>query len=110
MKVYISGPRVKENGKEKGLQAEFLLAEAKLAANGLVPVFALVYCDAKDRLRMLMECESIYMLDGWEKSRESTLERNVALHLGMFISYVLDESYFEDDSYSENQLDLLDAE
>ena len=109
MKVYISGPQGKKDGKPEGISADMLEAIVKLKGVEIVPAWLPNWSSKKDKLHLLIACESIYMLEGWEKSREATLERNVALHLGMFISYVLDESYFEDDSYSENQLDLLDA-
>ena len=34
-------------------------------------------------IRALMDCDIIYMLSGWEKSRGATIERNLAEELGM---------------------------
>jgi len=38
-------------------------------------------------LAMLLQCDAIYLLPGWSKSRGATLEHAIALELGMAITY-----------------------
>lgn len=39
----------------------------------------------KKRIHALLDCDTIYMLEGWRKSREARLEHFVALHTGIKI-------------------------
>jgi hypothetical protein len=41
--------------------------------------------DIKKRIHTLLDCDAIYMLEGWRKSREARLEHFVALHTGIKI-------------------------
>src|ERR1017187_2188922 len=41
----------------------------------------------KDLIAMLQTCDTIVMLDGWQKSRGAMLERHVATMLGMTVIY-----------------------
>src|ERR1017187_10944453 len=41
----------------------------------------------KDLIAMLQTCDTIVMLDGWQKSRGATLERMVAMTLGMDVKH-----------------------
>lgn len=43
-------------------------------------------CMRKD-IAELMKCDSIILLPGWEKSNGATLERHIAVKLGMTIHY-----------------------
>jgi hypothetical protein len=38
-------------------------------------------------IKLLMDCDIIYMLDDWEKSRGSTLELFIATQIGMEVAY-----------------------
>lgn len=46
----------------------------------------------REDLKQLVDCDSILMLPGWEKSRGATLEHHVATALGMTIFYATDDS------------------
>lgn len=84
-RIYISGPIT-------GIDPEvcrnrFEAAEKRLIARGYTPVNPLKnglpddapYDDHMRRdLEMLAECDAIYMLDGWEKSKGCRIEFNVA--------------------------------
>jgi len=39
----------------------------------------------RKRIHTLLDCDAIYMLEGWRKSREARLEHFVALHTGIQI-------------------------
>ncbi len=51
----------------------------------------------RDSIRQLVGCEAVVMLDGWQESKGATIERNLALELGIPVYYemYLDE-YFDD--------------
>jgi hypothetical protein len=89
MKVYISGPitGIKDNNR-----VNFMHAEYRLKDLGYEVVNPLII--AKDMpnnsnwidymkvdIKALMDCDAIYMLKGWEKSKGATLEREIALKL-----------------------------
>lgn len=38
-------------------------------------------------IRLLMDCDGIYMLPGWSESRGARLEHHVARELGFFVVY-----------------------
>lgn len=43
----------------------------------------------------LMQCDSIYMLDGWEASRGARLEHRVAVVLGLTVHFASEENHAE---------------
>ena len=82
MIVYISGDT--NDGLEK-----FSEAMKKLWIQGHDCITPYLTDDKKDdikkRIHTLLDCDAIYMLEGWRKSRESRLEHFVALHTGIKI-------------------------
>lgn len=93
-KIYISG-------KISGLtpdeyRANFLEAARQLHAQGyevINPIFNGVdatqpwQVHMKADIRLLLECDAIYMLPNWELSNGATLEREIAKALGFVIEY-----------------------
>ena len=51
----------------------------------------------RDSISQLVRCEAVVMLDDWQESKGATIERNLALELGLPVYYerYLDE-YFDD--------------
>ena len=41
----------------------------------------------REGIKLLMDCDAIYMLEGWEDSRGATIESDLAWELGMPIVY-----------------------
>jgi len=41
----------------------------------------------REAIKMLMDCDQIYMLEGWEDSRGAKLEQKIALDLAMPMMY-----------------------
>ena len=41
----------------------------------------------REAIKMLLECDQIYMLEGWEDSRGAKLEQKIALDLAMPMMY-----------------------
>lgn len=95
-KVYISGPI---SGIPGGNREAFLAAELVLQASGydvvnpqkLVPRM-LGEENEEDwagcmrlAIRLLLDCDQIYLLDGWFRSRGAQVEHGVAVALGMHI-------------------------
>lgn len=85
--VYISG-NVEDDNAER-----FHMAEDYVAACDGIPVSSLRISDGcndrkervKKRITALLDCNSIYMLKGWRKSKTARLEHFIALKLGMKI-------------------------
>lgn len=89
MKVYISGPIT-------GLPLEtvynnFTNAEVRLLEQGYgvvnplnngLPTNATWNEHMRADLKLLLDCDAIYMLDGWEYSRGASLEYDLAIDLG----------------------------
>ena len=98
-KIYISGGISGHPLEER--RAVFARAEDALRGRGYAPVNPFnngVSLDApygdhmRADLRMLLDCDGIYLLRGWESSRGACLEHAVAVSCGLEL---LDE--FEDD-------------
>lgn len=86
-RVYISGPMT---GKKDFNRPAFEAASKLVAASGFTPVLPVDFVDGKtyeqylrDDLRLLLECDYIYMLDGWQESKGAKLEHMVALACGI---------------------------
>lgn len=85
-KIYISGPIT--GIAPEVCQARFEKAEKELKSQGFTPVNPLKnglpptasYDEHMKRdLEMLAECDTIYMLNGWEKSKGCRIEFNTAI-------------------------------
>lgn len=94
-KVYISGPI---SGKEDGNQAAFYEAAYRIIKEGAFPVnphdvgyFLPPGSSWLDYMRVdikaLVDCDEIYMLRGWWRSRGARLEWVIARGLGMKVRY-----------------------
>lgn len=89
-KCYLSGPMA---GIERWvMEAAFEEAEKVVRELKVEPISPLRNGLAADSsweqhmkadVKLLMECDMIYMLDGWEKSRGARLEFNLAAELGI---------------------------
>ena len=86
-KVYISGAMT---GKPDFNWPAFETARALVTAKGHDPVLPVPYVDGKkyeeylrDDLKLLLECDGIYMLEGWRESNGARLEHMVALACGI---------------------------
>ena len=93
-KIYISGGISGHPLEERC--AVFARAEEELRGRGYAPVNPFnngVSLDAsygdhlRADLRMLLDCDGIYLLRGWELSRGACLERAVAEACGLSIMY-----------------------
>ena len=89
-KVYISGPITGRDLTE--CKVDFNSAELWLTGLGYDVINPMSYDTIEDGtwedymkkdLKMLLDCDYIYMLDGWEKSRGARLEYNVACDVGI---------------------------
>lgn len=89
MKVYISGPVTSLPYKEA--KKNFSIAQQKLEKKGYEVVnplnIGLPLCDTwtnfmKADIKMLMDCDAIYMLAGWQGSQGAVIELNLAIQLG----------------------------
>lgn len=94
MKIYISGKISGET--PESVSEKFSRAVAEVASYGCKPVNPLdnglhesahwnkhMVAD----IAMLLECDGIYMLTDWKKSRGARIERNIAKELGMIICF-----------------------
>ena len=97
-KVYISGPVTGRDMTE--CKVDFNSAELWLTGLGYDVINPLSYDVIEDGtwedymkrdLKLLCDCDYIYLLDGWESSRGSRIEYNVAFDLGI-IPLTLDEN------------------
>lgn len=92
MKVYISGPI---SGIALPIAiARFNDAELRLGEMGFdvinpidngVPVTAEWHEHMREDIRMMLDCNAIYLLKGWEQSKGATLEKHIAEKLGFTI-------------------------
>lgn len=89
--TYISGPMT---GLPDFNRQAFLDAEKKLTKNGFVcfnPARVFLDDDAtwedymREDIKALLECQSVFMLPGWEGSRGALLEHAIAESLGLII-------------------------
>ncbi len=97
MKVYISGP-ISGLPVEK-VERAFGEAEAAILARGHepvnplkngLPVSALWHEHMRADIKILLDCQAIYMLDGWKRSDGARLEWTIAFRLGFkFFNYML---------------------
>jgi len=92
MKVYLSGPITGKSNSEEifaqaerdvGLWAESVTNPMIIESSGLVGWAACM----KVALKLMLECDAVYMLDGWAASKGANLERYVASQLGLPIFY-----------------------
>jgi len=98
MKVYISGPIT---GMPNDNRDAFKAAEKELAANGFEPVNPHTVWDAlpfdchswqdymRADIKALMDCDAVFMLEGWENSRVARLESFLACELGIAVCTTL---------------------
>ena len=92
MKIYISGKI--DQGNEV-----FEAAEALIKSLGLTPLnpTKLENQDDKSRIKALMNCDAIYMLNNFESSAQCKLEQLNAVHLKMMV-------FHEDYKFKLNEL------
>lgn len=98
---YMKQERVYISGQITGLPPEeyaalFSAAEQRLAARGYavvnplnngLPHFAPWVEQMKADIRLLLDCDAVFMLPNWELSHGATLEREIAKGLGLRIEY-----------------------
>lgn len=93
-KVYISGPI--SGGNQQKRRDAFMEAETFLKTVGCQPVSPFAnglpadasYGDhMRADLKMMLDCDAIYMLRGWSSSRGAVIEKKVAAACGMTILY-----------------------
>lgn len=93
MKVYISGAiSADPNFYEKFRQAEETLEDEGYEVVNPAAVFAEGYLDTYKQyldadLDLLKECDAIYMLHDWYKSKGSRTEHQYAKAVGLWIAY-----------------------
>jgi hypothetical protein len=53
----------------------------------------------KEDIKLMMNCEGIFMLSNWRESKGANIERNLAMHLGMRVYYeeLLDQGHYDSD-------------
>lgn len=94
MKIYIAGPMT---GLPEYNHAAFSDAAAKLRYRGHEVInphelnshelgYPWEFYMKRD-IQKLVECDAIYLLNGWMESRGATLERHIAMALGIDIYY-----------------------
>ena len=89
MKVYISGPMT---GKPDYNRAAFYLAAERLKRQGHIPKHTAWMVDGLDRadymrnsIQLMLTCEAIYLLSGWENSLGAKVEKSIADVCGLQI-------------------------
>lgn len=97
MKIYIAGPMT---GYEEMNFPAFNAAAYDLTVDGWVVVNPVdinpdpkadwLECMRKD-IKALVDCDAIYMLEGWDLSEGATIEHNIAKALGFDIYYEVDD-------------------
>lgn len=93
MKIYISGQITGLDSQEA--RAKFDEAERILIEKGYSPVNPMklnVAIEGKtweeymlDDLRLLFDCDAIYLLDNWQASKGARIEYHIAQEMGMII-------------------------
>lgn len=94
-RIYIAGPMT---GIPEFNYPAFFAAKADLLARGYYPVSPtestndVIVTEAEAKpwdyymrlaIALLLSCDGIHMIDGWENSKGARLERNIAVELGM---------------------------
>ena len=94
MTVYISGPITGVDNYNEN----FIMAERALQYSGYDTVMPVTIGAAlksklkreptwaeymREDIKALMDCDGIYMLDGWEKSSGARLEEHIAVRIGI---------------------------
>lgn len=87
MKIYISGPMT---GIPDFNRPAFDRAADDMCAAGHEPVLPVQYVEGKtyeeylsDDIKMLLDCDGIYMLDGWKESKGAKIKHMIALACGI---------------------------
>jgi len=97
-KIYIEG---KITGEESTVYKRFSHAEYQLKTMGFIPVNPLFLSPDDDNqwesyiresIKHLVDCDGIYLLEGWETSRDALLRYNIAKSLNFLI---LDQAYLQ---------------
>lgn len=95
MKIYISGPisqdpfhregfdRAEEYLKHLGYEVINPLDIPDRSFDGPDKEIKLWHYYMRESIKLLMECDQIYMLENWENSRGARLEQKIALELSM---------------------------
>lgn len=106
MKIYIAGKVTGLPYKE--VKSKFAWAEGQVRRLGFTPVnpinnelpFDSPWSEhmAQD-IKLLLECEAIYLQTDWENSRGARIEQYIAKETGMVIIYQLPFSAWEGKSY-----------
>ena len=96
-KIYIAGPM---RGYDELNFPAFNAAAYDLTADGYIVVNPVdinpdpnadwLDCMRKD-IKALVDCDAIYMLEGWEKSGGATIEHFIASRLGFDVYYEVDD-------------------
>lgn len=102
MKIYISG-KISGLPMEE-VRAKFAQAEQQIVAFGHTPVNPLNNGQPADAsweeqmlasIKMLFECDAIYMLHDWGDSRGARIERNIAEEMGFEIIPQPEYGYYQ---------------
>lgn len=103
MKVYISG---QISGRTAAAnEGAFYEAALKLESLGFEPVSpyrgdeGMTWQDYMRRdIKLLMECDAIFMLSGWAISKGANIERELAKSLGFSVMYedLMDMGFYDD--------------
>ena len=105
-KIYISG-KITDNPNYK---ADFEAAELALKIAGCQPVNpaeehlpdGATWADyMRQDIKLLCDCDAIYMLNGWRESAGAKIEHKLARDLGMEIIYEIKKQKEYDDQYRE---------
>lgn len=95
LKIYVAGPIAKTTDYHErfaeGCKDVFCMGHTPVNPLQVNPMVAntpetWVECMKKD-IRSLLECDGIYLMRGWEKSRGALLEKYIADALGMTVLY-----------------------
>ena len=92
MKVYISGC-IYENDKAQeqfNKAKEEVLIWAEQVENPLDDIDPVNYDwnkGMRSSLKKMLECDSVYMIEGWQQSQESLIEKFLADQLEMYVFY-----------------------
>ena len=105
-KIYISG-KITNN---QNYKAEFEAAELALKIAGFQPVNpaeehlpdGATWADyMRQDIKLLCDCDAIYMLNGWRESAGAKIEHKLARDLGMEIIYEIKKQKEYDDQHRE---------